>query len=461
MEAEVSCEALMEDEDMRRQITRDELEQLIAPFVVRFRKCLEESLAKSGKLTLFLLSSMCALFILFIFDLGLTNEEIDFVELVGEATRIPICIKQIKEVFQKDPSRTLNSTDCIARGCALQAAMLSAHFGVANFQVEEYNSEPISITYKFKDSDKPVTKEMFKKGSSFPSSSMITVYNKAANLELMVHYADDAALMDGLSSEIANYVITDGKKDDVFTMRVSNNIHNIARLEEVELTNKSKVNFTTESQSLSPAVKKQFYEAEMALRKGDLDILEWKELRNTLEAYSYDMRSNLDADGKMVKYIEEVPKKAFVAQLNHAVEWLYDAGKSAPKAEYAKKIREFKQIGEPVKQRYFYYSELDLYFTQFEEMQTSIAEKLTSIDHFTWAAGKKYEIALKQKPAVTFMEGVKADKASKTLTQNPNYKLDSIIDTLNTLKKESDAIFNRPQPVVVEPAADAEEVKTE
>ena len=49
-EAEVNCEALMEDEDLRRQITRDELQELIAPFVERFRKCLEESLAKSGKL---------------------------------------------------------------------------------------------------------------------------------------------------------------------------------------------------------------------------------------------------------------------------------------------------------------------------------------------------------------------------------------------------------------------------
>ena len=71
--------------------------------------------------------------------LGLSNDKIHSVELVGEATRIPICIQQIKEVFEKDPSRTLNSTDCIARGCALQAAMLSPNFQVASFEVEEFN----------------------------------------------------------------------------------------------------------------------------------------------------------------------------------------------------------------------------------------------------------------------------------------------------------------------------------
>jgi heat shock protein 4 len=59
---------------------------------------------------------------------GVEKDKIDFIELVGEATRIPICIQKIKDVFGKEPSRTLNSTDCIARGCALQAAMLSPNF---------------------------------------------------------------------------------------------------------------------------------------------------------------------------------------------------------------------------------------------------------------------------------------------------------------------------------------------
>lgn len=61
----------MEDEDLHRHLKRDELEELIAPFIGRFRTCLEEALAQSG----------------------LTNDKIDFVELVGEATRIPICIQ--------------------------------------------------------------------------------------------------------------------------------------------------------------------------------------------------------------------------------------------------------------------------------------------------------------------------------------------------------------------------------
>jgi len=48
-EADVHCEALMEDEDLHRHMTRDELEELIAPFIGRFRKCLEEAIERSGK----------------------------------------------------------------------------------------------------------------------------------------------------------------------------------------------------------------------------------------------------------------------------------------------------------------------------------------------------------------------------------------------------------------------------
>ena len=117
--------------------------------------------------------------------------------------------------------------------------MLSPNFQVANFEVEEYNCQPISISYKFKGTDKVVTKQLFNVGSSFPSTKSVTFENKLGNVDLMVHYADDAHVMKGLPSQISQYDIGEGKKDEKtektsFTMRVSNNIHNVACLDEVE-----------------------------------------------------------------------------------------------------------------------------------------------------------------------------------------------------------------------------------
>jgi molecular chaperone DnaK (HSP70) len=67
-DAEVNCESLLEDNDFKKLFSRKELEKLMEPFVASFSLCLKESLAKSG----------------------LSCDSIDSIELVGEASRMPI-----------------------------------------------------------------------------------------------------------------------------------------------------------------------------------------------------------------------------------------------------------------------------------------------------------------------------------------------------------------------------------
>ena len=108
----------MEEEDFHKSFKRDELEALIAPFLERFKQTLQDAMSKSG----------------------LTPDKVDAVELVGDATRMPSVQAVIREALGKqDLQRTLNSQETIARGCALQAAMLSPNFSVTNFEIEEYN----------------------------------------------------------------------------------------------------------------------------------------------------------------------------------------------------------------------------------------------------------------------------------------------------------------------------------
>ena len=61
-------------------------------------------------------------------------------------------------------------------------------------------------------------------------------------LDLLVNYSDEAQTLQGLPKQIAQYTIQEGKIDEgkniekfSFIMRVSNNIHNIAELDEAEL----------------------------------------------------------------------------------------------------------------------------------------------------------------------------------------------------------------------------------
>ena len=113
---------------------------------------------------------------------------------------------------------------------------------MANFEIEEYNPLPICISYKFKGTDKGVTKELFKTGTSFPTTKSITFENKCGGTDLLIHYSNKAILLPGLPNQIAQYEISEGKLNQElktvkyhFTMRVSNNIHNVAILDEAEM----------------------------------------------------------------------------------------------------------------------------------------------------------------------------------------------------------------------------------
>ena len=75
-------------------------------------------------------------------------------------------------------------------------------------------------------------------GSHFPSTKTITFDNKKGGMDLIVKYSPGAAVLPGLPTDIARYVINEGKPKHekvAFILRVSNNIHQIPGLESSEL----------------------------------------------------------------------------------------------------------------------------------------------------------------------------------------------------------------------------------
>merc|ERR1719409_2037291 len=80
-------------------------------------------------------------------DSGLSVEAIDSVEIVGGASRVPWVKNLCKEKLGKDMCTTLNADECVARGCALQAAILSPLFKVREFEVEDRTTSPVSVSW--------------------------------------------------------------------------------------------------------------------------------------------------------------------------------------------------------------------------------------------------------------------------------------------------------------------------
>ena len=55
-------------------------------------------------------------------------------------------------LFRKQElQRTLNAIEVVARGAALNCAMLTPNFHVQPFKLNDYNSMPVSIQYTFAD----------------------------------------------------------------------------------------------------------------------------------------------------------------------------------------------------------------------------------------------------------------------------------------------------------------------
>ncbi|MEI6352500.1 MAG: molecular chaperone DnaK [Candidatus Nomurabacteria bacterium] len=88
--------------NLQMKLTRAELENIARPFVERAIEITKRALANSP----------------------FKKEEINDVILVGGQTRMPMVIEAVKNLFGKDPNRSINPDEVVALGAAVQAGVL-------------------------------------------------------------------------------------------------------------------------------------------------------------------------------------------------------------------------------------------------------------------------------------------------------------------------------------------------
>lgn len=137
-EANIGVECLMEDEDFSSKVTREKFEELCAPLKARVEAAIDACVAKAG----------------------VEHSQIQFVEIVGGASRVPWFKEAMKAKFGgKDLATTLNADECVARGCALMAAILSPLYKVRDFKVEDQAPHAIEISWVGKEEGKEEDKD--------------------------------------------------------------------------------------------------------------------------------------------------------------------------------------------------------------------------------------------------------------------------------------------------------------
>ncbi|CAB1337651.1 unnamed protein product [Coregonus sp. 'balchen'] len=108
----------------------------------------------------------------------LKEEDIYAVEIVGGASRIPSVKERISKFFGKELSTTLNADEAVARGCALQCAILSPAFKVREFSITDVVAYPISLKWNSAAEEGLSDCEVFPKNHAAPFSKVLTFYRR-------------------------------------------------------------------------------------------------------------------------------------------------------------------------------------------------------------------------------------------------------------------------------------------
>ncbi|TKY46872.1 Heat shock 70 kDa protein 16 [Spatholobus suberectus] len=389
LEAPLNIECLMDEKDVKGFITREEFEKLASELLERVSKPCRKALI----------------------DANLTAEKISSVELVGSGSRIPAISTLLTSLFKKEPSRQLNASECVARGCALQCAMLSPVYRVREYEVQD--AIPFSIGLS--SDEGPIAAGsngvLFPRGQPFPSVKVITLQrSNLFHLEAFYVYPDE--LPPGTSPKISCVTIgpfhgSNGSKTRV-KVRVPLNLHGIVSIESATLikddvddsvmagdyhsnsdamdidpisetvangfednTNKNlespcssadgtrkdkanrRLNVPVNENICGGMTKAEIAEArekELQLAQQDRIVEQTKEKKNTLESYVYDMRNKLFNTYR--SFASEQERDDISRSLQETEEWLYEDGIDETEHAYSSKLEDLKKLVDPIANRY-------------------------------------------------------------------------------------------------------------
>lgn len=152
----LNIECFMNDIDVSGKMNRGQFEDMSGPYLMKVEMPLKSVLEQSK----------------------LSRDDIYAVEIVGGATRIPSVKERIAKFFGTDVGTTLNADEAVARGCALQCAILSPAFKVREFSITDVVPFPITLRWKSSTEDGLGECEVFSKNHAAPFSKVITFHKK-------------------------------------------------------------------------------------------------------------------------------------------------------------------------------------------------------------------------------------------------------------------------------------------
>ncbi|KAL4563053.1 hypothetical protein LXL04_027084 [Taraxacum kok-saghyz] len=341
LEAPLSIECLIDDKDVNGFITREEFEELSLELLDKVIVACN----KAGN------------------DAGLLSaDEVDCIELVGSGSRVPAIMKSITSVFGKEPIRTLNGSECVARGCALHCAMLSPTFRVPDYKVHDI------FPYSFAIRSLDVTNKrhpgilLFQKDGPFPSNIFMRFAGNS-KFNCQVFYTNENDFLAGHPPIIGHFTVIPpksvGSEKVNGLVEVKLNIHGIVEIEpaaeeEIRKRGRGWKNDIAVSENLDVVMTKdellEALEKEHILTEQDIKMERTKEKRNTLESFIYDNRSKLLSSYR--SFATDLEVEEITRSLQEAEDWLYEDGDDESEQAYINTLDYLKKLLDPIEKRY-------------------------------------------------------------------------------------------------------------
>uniref|UniRef100_A0A673Y808 Heat shock protein 4b n=1 Tax=Salmo trutta TaxID=8032 RepID=A0A673Y808_SALTR len=476
----LNIECFMNDIDVSGKLNRGQFEEMCADVLARVEAPLH-NLMEQAKLK---------------------KEDIYAVEIVGGASRIPSVKERISKFFGKELSTTLNADEAVARGCALQCAILSPAFKVREFSITDAVAYPISLKWNSAAEEGLSDCEVFPKNHAAPFSKVLTFYRREPfSLEAYYNTPRELPYPD---PTIGQFVIqkvvpqASGESSKV-KVKVRVNIHGIfsvssASLVEVQKTEEGEEPMDTEHrlkntqdktekksdqppQAKKPKVKTKVLELpienspqwELAIDMLNLFVenegkmimqdkleKERNDAKNYVEEYVYDMRDKLH--GRLEKFVSEAVN-ILSFQLEDTENWLYEDGEDQPKQQYIDKLAELKKLGQPIQERYMESEERPRAFDDMGkqiQMYMKIVEayktKEEQYDHLDQEDINKVDKMVND--AMIWMNSKMNQQSKLSLTVEPAVRVREIQDKTKELYSTCNPIVTKPKPKVELPKDD-------
>lgn len=161
-EANLNIECLVDEYDFNCTLTAADFEEMVQPLIDRLANPINRMFEDAEKN-------------------GISRADFSSFELVGGGTRVGCVKRNLSKILKLDASSTnfglsttMNADEAVARGCALQSAILSSRFKVKPYDIVESSLHGVQLEFDDHEGKKEVV-EVFERGSNFGVVKRVTV----------------------------------------------------------------------------------------------------------------------------------------------------------------------------------------------------------------------------------------------------------------------------------------------